>query len=214
MEAYGDSGLRWMRRGRVWRFWFNQDSKWRRMEIKWISHREAVNARDILADFLKGFVAVAKYGRTVIYEGDAYYLPYQMLTYQVEETGEKYGFLAGMLCEDISFFKLEGKTDIEISSEEVCQAYVLQGEKNEERIREEISRKIKLNKRLRKMFMRFKMRELSFQPVYLREQAFYVKGKSMNLFLVDDFLQKVDFKHLEAVEKRFVENCRLQADAV
>ncbi len=59
------------------------------MEIKWISHREAVNARDILADFLKGFVAVAKYGRTVIYEGDAYYLPYQMLTYQVEETGEK-----------------------------------------------------------------------------------------------------------------------------
>ena len=36
----------------------------------------------------------------------------------------------------------------------------------------------------------------------------------MNLFLVDDFLQKVDFKHLEAVEKRFVENCRLQADAV
>lgn len=62
--------------------------------------------------------------------------------------------------------------------------------------------------------MRFKMRELSFQPVYLREQAFYVKGKSMNLFLVDDFLQKVDFKHLEAVEKRFVENCRLQADAV
>lgn len=183
----------------------------KRMEIVCISHRNVINPRDILADFLRGFVAVTKYGRTVIYEGDAYYLPYQMLTFQVEETGEQYGFLAGMLCEDISVFKLEENTGIEICGKEVSGEYVLQGKKTKERVREEIFRKIKLNKRLRKMFAHFTIKELSFCPVYLREQAFYVKGRSMNLFLVDDFLQKVDFKHLEAVEKRFAENCKREA---
>ena len=184
------------------------------MEITCIGHREPVNARDILADFMKGFAAVTKYGRTVIYEGEDYYLPYYILTYQVEETGEKYGFLAGVLSEDISVFKLGEDTGIEFGRKDAPEAYVLQGEKSKETVREEVSRKIKLNKRLRKMFIRFHMRELSLETVYLRERTFYVKGKSTNLFLVDNFLRKVDFKHLEAVEKRFVENCRLQADAV
>lgn len=184
------------------------------MEIVCIGHRESINARDILADFLKGFAAVTKYGRCVIYEGEAYYLPYSMLVYEVEETGEKYGFLAGELCEDISVFKLGEDTDIKFSQEEVSEAYVLEGKKSEAAVREEIARKIKLNKRLRKMFMRFHMRELSFRTVYLREQTFYGKGKSMNLFLVDLFLRKVDFKNIKEVEKRFVANCRIPADAV
>lgn len=184
------------------------------MEIACVSHKETVNARDILADFLKSFAAVTKYGRTVIYEGEDYYLPYYLFTCQIEETGERYGFLAGVLCEDISVFKMGADADIEDSLREVPEACVLQGEKQREAVREEISRKIKLNKRLRKMSMRYHMRELSLEMVYLKEKAFYVKGKSTYLFLVDDFLRKVDFKHLEAVEKRFVENCRLQADAV
>lgn len=184
------------------------------MEIVCIGHRENINARDILADFLKGFAAVTKYGRTVIYEGEAYYLPYSMLVYEVEETGEKYGFLAGELCEDIAVFKLGEDTDIEICREEVPESHVLEGRKDEAAVREEITRKIKLNKRLRKMFIRFHMRELSLQTVFLREQTFYVKGKSMNLFLVDSFLRKVDFKNIAEVEKRFVENCRMQVSAV
>lgn len=185
------------------------------IEIVCIGHRENINARDILADFLKGFAAVTKYGRCVIYEGEAYYLPYSMLVYEVEETGEKYGFLAGALCEDISVFKLGEDADIEIGREEVSEAYVLEGRKTEAAVREEIARKVKLNRRLRKMTMRFHMREFSFQTVYLKEQTFYVKGKSMNLFLVDSFLRKVDFKNIEEVEKRFVENCRVSsADAV
>lgn len=184
------------------------------MEIVWISHKENIESKEILADFLKGFLAVTKYGRTVIYEGDAYYLPYQMLTYEVEETGERYGFLSSMLCEDISVFKLDENAGIQIHSGEIPEAYILHGVKTEEMVREEISRKIKLNKRLRKMFARFHMREHSFQAVYLREQSFYGKGKNTDLFLVDDFLRKVDFKHLPAVEKRFVENCRRQAEAV
>lgn len=184
------------------------------MEILCISRRESVNTRDILADFLRSFAAVTKYGRCVIYEGEAYYLPYSMLVYEVEETGEKYGFLAGTLCEDISVFKWGEDTDIEICREEVSEAFVLQGMKTEGKVREEITRKIRMNKRLRKMFIRFHMRETSLQTVYLREQTFYVKGKSMNLFLVDSFLGKVDFKNIAEVEKRFVENCRLQENAI
>lgn len=177
------------------------------MEIACISHKETVKAQDILADFLKSFAAVTKYGRTVIYEGDIYYIPYYMLTYRVEETGESYGFLAGMLCEDISVFKLDGDAGIEIDKKTVDETCVLRGEKTEEEVREEVYRKIKLNKRLRKMFRRFHMEEISIQPLYLAEQTFYVKGKSTFLFLVDSFLRKVDFKHLGEVKKRFVENC-------
>lgn len=184
------------------------------MEITCISHKETVNARDILADFLKSFAAVTKYGRTVIYDGEDYYLPYYLLACQIEETGERYGFLAGVLCEDISVFKMVEDTDIEDSLREVPEDYVLQGEKQKDAVREEISRKIRLNKRLRKMSVHYHMRELSLEMVYLREKTFYVKGKSMYLFLVDDFLRKVDFKHLGAVKKRFLENCRPQADAV
>lgn len=178
------------------------------MEITCICHRETVKARDILADFLKSFAAVTKYGRTVIYEGETYYIPYYMLTYQVEETGEKYGFLASALCEDLSVFKLDEKAEIEILQTEVPEQYVLQGKKTEETAREEVSRKIRLNRRLRKMFVRFHINECSLLPVCLPEQTFYVKGKSTNLFLVDDFLRKVDFKHQEVVGRRFVENCK------
>lgn len=177
------------------------------MEIACVCHGEAVDARSILADFLKSFAAVTKYGRTVIYEGDTYYTPHYMFVYRVENTGEKYGFLAGMLCEDISVFRLDGDADIKIDPREVDGAYVLRGEKTKEAAREEVCRKIKLNKRLRKMFMRFHMEEISLQQVYLAEQTFYVKGKSTFLFLVDSFLRKVDFKHQGEVEKRFVKNC-------
>lgn len=183
------------------------------MEITCIYQRNTINPQDILADFLKGFAAVTKYGRTIIYKGETYYLPYYMMTWQVEETGEKYGFLAGALCEDISVFRLDEKPEIDILPEEIPAEYVLTGEKKEEAVRDEISRKIRLNRRLRKMFARFHIRELSLQPVYLPEQTFYGRGKSTYLFLVDNFLRKVDFKHQEAVEKRFVENCRRQAEA-
>ncbi len=182
------------------------------IEITCIYQRNTNNPQNILADFLKGFAAVTKYGRTVIYEGETYYLPYYMKTCQVEETGEKYGFLAGVLCEDISVFRLDDKAEIDILSEEVPAEYVLAGEKRKETIRAEISRKIRLNRRLRKMFTRFHIHELSLQPVYLPEQTFYGKGKSTYLFLVDSFLGKVDFKHQKAVEKRFVENCGRQAE--
>ncbi len=180
------------------------------MEIACICRKEAVRARDILADFLKSFAAVTKYGRTVIYEGEIYYIPCYMLTYQVEETGERYGFLAGALCEDISVFRLDEKSGIETVQREVLDGYVLFGEKTAETVREEVSRKIRLNKRLRKMFMRFHIKEISLRSVYLPEQTFYVKGKSTDLFLVDDFLRKVDFKNAGAVGRRFVENCRGQ----
>ena len=102
------------------------------MEITCIYQRNTNNPQNILADFLKGFAAVTKYGRTVIYEGETYYLPYYMKTCQVEETGEKYGFLAGVLCEDISVFRLDDKAEIDILSEEVPAEYVLAGEKRKE----------------------------------------------------------------------------------
>ena len=71
---------------------------------------------------------------------------------------------------------------------------------------EEVEKKIQLNKKMRKMFQKYHFELIEQTTIYLPEQTFYGRGKKDTLFLVDGFLQKVDFKNLPSVEKRFAEN--------
>lgn len=161
---------------------------------------------EILANFMKTFGAVMKYGRATLYEGECYYIPYYIMTYRVEETGEEYAFLDSRLSEDISIFPAGESVAAKVERREVEACFLLEGRKTESEARQEIRKKIQMNKKLRKLSSRYHLTEQSMKAVYLPEQSFYAKGKSEYLFLVDGFLGKVDFKHLGEVEKRFAEN--------
>lgn len=176
------------------------------MRIECLIRDESTPQKEILADFLKGFAAVMKYGRTVIYEGESYYLPYYRLVYRIAETGEEYVFLNSRLSEEVSVFKENGSAPVSIRKTEAADCFVLEGKKEEEAARQEIEKKIRLNKKMRKMFLKYHLEEQAFTTVYLPEQTFYVKGKAEYLFLVDGFLGKVDYRHLEAVKRRFAAN--------
>ena len=163
------------------------------MNMECLIQTNGIAPMEILANFLKTFGAVMKYGHTTLYEGDCYYIPYYMMTYQVEETGESYAFLNSQLSEDISMFPMGGSVSLKLEQKEVDACFLLNGEKEESEARQQIRKKLQMNRQLRKL-------------VYIQEQSFYAKGKSEYLFLVDGFLGKVDFKHLGAVERRFAEN--------
>ena len=63
-----------------------------------------------------------------------------------------------------------------------------------------------MNRKMRKLFKKFHFEETQLRTVYLPEQTFYVKGKENYLFLVDNLLGKVDYKHLKDVEMRLADN--------
>lgn len=176
------------------------------MNMECLIQTNGIAPMEILANFLKTFGAVMKYGHTTLYEGDCYYIPYYMMTYQVEETGESYAFLNSQLSEDISMFPMGGSVSLKLEQKEVDACFLLNGEKEESEARQQIRKKLQMNRQLRKLYSRYHLMEQSWKKVYIQEQIFYAKGKSEYLFLVDGFLGKVDFKHLGAVERRFAEN--------
>ena len=176
------------------------------MNMECLIQTNGIAPMEILANFLKTFGAVMKYGHTTLYEGDCYYIPYYMMTYQVEETGESYAFLNSQLSEDISMFPMGGSVSLKLEQKEVDACFLLNGEKEESEARQQIRKKLQMNRKLRKLYSRYHLMEQSWKKVYIQEQSFYAKGKSEYLFLVDGFLGKVDFKHLGAVERRFAEN--------
>lgn len=176
------------------------------MRIECLERQNPAEGKEILATFLRSMLAVARYGRTTIYEGDIYYIPYTMVTYLVEETKEQYRFLASEVSEDISVFREDGKNAIVFSQKEVEEPYLVPGLKEERQLLEEVERKIKLNKKMRKMFQRYQFTMTEMKTVYLPEQTFYGRGKKDDLFLVDQLLQKVDFKNLDSVERCFAQN--------
>lgn len=173
--------------------------------LKYAEHREG---KEILADFLKTFAGVSRYGRCVIYEGDIYYIPYIMVSYILEETGETYVFLASRVSEDISVYKADERT-VFLKEAEVEERYLLKPERDRGTLLEYIKKKIQLNRRMRKIFSRYQIHLSTIEEVYLPEQTFYGKGKSEYLFLVDEFLQKVDFRNLQPVQYRFLKNCNM-----
>lgn len=177
------------------------------MKIECMVRKDAEKPIETLAGFLKKFGAVVKYGRTTIYEGEMYYLPCTLVKYRIRETGETYIFLGSRLADDICVWKQDSRAAAEILEADAEPDHVLCPKKDEDMVREEVLRKIKLNKKMRKMYAKYHFQETGIHTVYLPEQTFYVQGKSQYLLLVDPLLGKVDYKHLSEVEKRFVQNC-------
>lgn len=176
------------------------------MKITCMIRKDAERPIETLAGFLKKTPAVMKYGRTTIYEGDVYYLPYTMVVYQIQETKETYIFLGSRLSDDICVFRKDERMTVEVLDQEADENGILLPGKEEEDVQEEVLRKIQLNKKMRKLYQTYHFRQTALGTVYLPEHAFYVKGKKEYLLLVDPLLGKVDYKHLEAVERRFAEN--------
>lgn len=176
------------------------------MKVECLLRENGRNNREILADFLRTLIAVTKYGRTTIYDGELYYIPYTVISYRVQETGERYDFLASEISEDVSVYKQDENSCLKRQMMEVDEAYVLKGSRDQDCLLEEVEKKIQLNKKMRKMFQKYHFELIEQTTIYLPEQTFYGRGKKDTLFLVDGFLQKVDFKNLPSVEKRFAEN--------
>lgn len=176
------------------------------MKIACLVRSDADAPLTVLAEFLKKPIAAMKYGKTVIYEGETYYIPYACLTYQIQETGEQYVFLDSRLSEDVSVFRQTDASPIREQEQEAGACRMLDGRKEDEIIRQEIQKKILMNRKMRKLFKKFHFEETQLRTVYLPEQTFYVKGKENYLFLVDNLLGKVDYKHLKDVEMLFADN--------
>ena len=176
------------------------------MKIECMQQKKEIDKKEILANFLRTIVAVARYGRTTIYEGDTYYVPYTIVSYQVEETKEIYRFITSEVSEDVAVFRQDEKKVIEMVETEADERYVVEGMRSNEELLEEVEKKIRLNKKMRKMFQKYHFELQEIKTVYLPEQTFYGRGKKDYLFLVDPLLQKVDFKNLSAVEERFAKN--------
>lgn len=181
------------------------------MKIECLQCENTGNGKEILAAFLRSFAAVARYGRTTIYEGDVYYIPYSMIPYHVEETGETYVFIASEVSEDISVYKQDGNNQIGLSPQEADPDFVLSGDGRQTELPGEVEKKIRMNRKMRKIFSRYHVVRGKIRTVYLMEQTFYGRGKSEFLFLVDPILQKVDFRNLHRVEERFAEQYWKQA---
>lgn len=175
------------------------------MKVEYLFRENMTPPIEILANFLRSLAGVVKYGRTVIYDGERYFLPCYRLVYRIRETGETYVFLDSGLSEEVSVFKENGSGAVTVRCEEVEDGFILEGHKTEEAARQEIEKKIRLNKKMRKMFLKYHFEEQELTTVYLPEDTFYVKGKEEYLFLVDGFLGKVDYRHLEEVKRRFAE---------
>lgn len=182
------------------------------MKIECLQQKKEIDKKEILANFLRTIVAVAKYGRTTIYEGDIYYVPYTIVSYQVEETKEVYQFITSEVSEDVAVFKQDEKRSIEMVETEADKHYVVDGMRDNDELLEEVEKKIMLNKKMRKMFQKYHFELQEMKTIYLPEQTFYGRGKKDYLFLVDPLLQKVDFKNLSAVEERFAKNYMQSAE--
>lgn len=176
------------------------------MKIECLQRENGRENREILADFLRTMIAVTKYGRTTIYDGELYYIPYTAVSYYVRETAERYDFIASEISEDVSVYKQDERNCLKLRTLDVDEDYVLQGTRSSGALLEEVEKKIQLNKKMRKMFQKYHFELTEQKTIYLPEQTFYGRGKKDTLFLVDGFLQKVDFKNLPSVENRFAEN--------
>lgn len=176
------------------------------MKAECLIRKGAAPQLEVLLNFLKSTAAMIKYGKTVVYEGETYYIPYYRQNYHVQETGETYVFLNSQLSDDIAVYKENGSVMTELIEEQVQDCYVLKGKKIEKDAKLEIQKKIKLNRKMRKTSVKYHLEEQPVSTVYLPEQTFYVKGKSNYLFLVDGFLGKVDYRHLEEVKRQFAQN--------
>lgn len=174
------------------------------MEILSLERKDTISPTEVLANHLKTFASILKYGKTVIYKGDIYYIPYHMHLYRIQETNELYAFLCSQISEDIFIYKDNEKKQFSTKACEVDEFYVVEAKKDTSTTAEEVNRKISLNNKIRKLKKKYTFLYEGVKSVYLPEQTFYVKGKTETLFAVDLFLSKVDFKHIHCVGDAFM----------
>ena len=108
------------------------------MKIECLQQKKEIDKKEILASFLRTIVAVARYGRTTIYEGDTYYVPYTIVSYQVEETKEIYRFITSEVSEDVAVFRQDEKKVIEMVETEADERYVVEGVRGNEELLKEV----------------------------------------------------------------------------
>lgn len=176
------------------------------MQITVIEKKDAKHGVVILASFLKTLIARLKYGRCIIYQGDAYFVPFAVLVFSVRETGEKYAFLSSLIADDYTLFKLDGNVSIRSYDLDKSTAeHVLDMKKTKDQGVDEIRKRMSLNNKLQKLKRRYTLDEDEPFLVYLKEQSFYAEGKKLTFFLIDPLLEKVDFRHVYAAKERFVQ---------
>lgn len=163
-------------------------------------------ARDVLAAFLRSTLATLRYGHTVIYEGEVFYVPYVKSTYRISMSGESAIFLVNKLSMDVMIYGNSQQSLIQTNQIEADARFVIDGGYSDIDISAEIEKKMHLDKRMRKAITRFKPQLIDSSIVYVREQVCYVKGKDTYTFAVDSLTDKVDFQNINYIKKRIAEN--------
>lgn len=176
------------------------------MYIECLCRKDNDNLHIPLSNFLSNPFSRIKYGKSKIFMGDIYYIPYYAHIYNVLETGEEYIIMNSSLADDIFVLSLKLQNDITIQKIYSEDKYVLNTVKNIDISKEEVNKKLHLNNQFRKLLLRYKIDLISVKTIYIVIQTFYVQCKTNKLFLVDTISKKVDFKHFKFVEKSFIEN--------
>lgn len=163
-------------------------------------------ARDVLAAFLRSTIATLRYGHTVIYEGEEFYVPYMRNTYKISENGESATFLVNKLSMDVMIYGSSQQSLVQLNPLDMDEEFIIDGGYNDADINLEIEKKMHLDKRMRKTITRFKPQLIDSSIVYVREPIFYVKGRDTYVFAVDSLADKVDFQNIIFIKQRIAEN--------
>ncbi len=158
----------------------------------------------ILTAFLGTVPAIVRYGRTVIYADDVYYIPYRRKVFCVRETGEAFAFLCSCVSESIAVMAMPGSEsgrNFTLEERETQDRYAAVPTRSTEEMDEEIRQQMQLDHTIRKVLRRYHLEETAVDLVYIAEPTFCVHGKSDYIFLVDPVLEKVDFSNYDAVQR-------------
>lgn len=172
------------------------------MRLECLAREGGNDPKLVLADFLRTPLARIRYGRSTIYTGETYYIPYYRIALESPRESHPFIFLASAVKDDVAVCKAD--SSLRRSEEEADGQFVLDVKKDPLPVRREIEKKIKMNRRLRKSFARAAFSERDMRLVYVAEPSFLVQCRTYRIFLVDPLTEKVDFRHLAPVEERFL----------
>ncbi|MDD6690369.1 MAG: hypothetical protein PUE63_00770 [Lachnospiraceae bacterium] len=160
---------------------------------------------EILSAFLRSVPALIRYGRTKIYEADTFYTPYRLEQYRISETGEVYCLICSYVSEDIAIFS-ECTGKIRQFSKHIPSEYRIHSIRSDRVVHDEIRNQMQLDHAIRKALSGYHLDQVAAHTVFLPEQVFYARGKDTYIFAVDLFQGKVDFRNLDAIQKRIASN--------
>ncbi|MCD8140010.1 MAG: hypothetical protein LUE17_09590 [Planctomycetaceae bacterium] len=172
------------------------------MLVECLERHGARDSLQVLADFLRTPLARLRYGQATIYTGDVYCLPYYAVTIRPPREREFCLFLGSALRDDVAVCRLDRAMRLE--TRECDPGLVLEPRKDAPQVGREIAAKIKTNRRLRRAFGPGVTDGSPLRLLHVPTPSFLVRCRRYALFLVDPLTEKVDFRHLSAVEDRFV----------